>query len=108
MSINIAKLLELCHAWESAAQLPQECSTRQVIIRSGVVLGRTGGMIKQTFLPFFAGLGGPLGSGSQYMPWIHIKDLVNLFIYVLKNDNTKGIYNGVAPEVSNLICLIII
>ncbi|OXU26408.1 hypothetical protein TSAR_009776 [Trichomalopsis sarcophagae] len=87
----------LCHDWEAAAQLPKD-SARQVTIRSGVVLGRTGGMIQQTFLPFFFGVGGPLGSGTQYMPWIHIKDLVNLFIHALKNENVTGVYNGVAPE----------
>lgn len=91
----------MCHAWEAAAKIPENsCSVRQVTIRSGIVLGRTGGMIKRTFLPFFFGLGGPLGSGKQPMPWIHIKDLVNLFIYALKNDKMKGVYNGVAPEVN--------
>lgn len=92
--------LELTHAWEAAAELPKNSAIRQVTIRSGVVLGRTGGMIKQTFLPFYFGVGGPLGSGTQPMPWIHIKDLVNLFISALKNENMKGVYNGVAPEVT--------
>ncbi|KAL7288165.1 hypothetical protein TKK_0017719 [Trichogramma kaykai] len=91
-------LSELTHDWEKASELPDGCSTRRAIVRSGVVLGRTGGMIKQTFLPFFLGVGGPLGSGDQYMPWIHIKDLVNIFIHILKNDNVSGVYNGVAPE----------
>ena len=57
-------------------------------------------MIQQTFLPFFLGLGGPIGSGTQYMPWIHIRDLVNLFIHALKNENVKGVLNGVAPQVN--------
>lgn len=91
--------LGLCHEWEESAKLPKGGSARQTTIRSGVVLGRTGGMIKQTFLPFFFGVGGPLGSGTQYMPWIHIKDLVNLFIHALKNENVSGVLNGVAPEV---------
>jgi NAD dependent epimerase/dehydratase family enzyme len=95
----------LCHEWEAAALLPKECLTRQIVIRSGVVLGRTGGMIKQAFLPFFLGVGGPLGSGKQYMPWIHIKDLVNLFVYALKKENISGILNGVAPQVINIFIL---
>lgn len=100
-NINYSKIItELCHKWEAAAELPKECSARQVIIRSGVVLGRTGGMIKQTFLPFYLGVGGPIGWGAQYMPWIHIKDLVNLFIHALKHDEVQGILNGVAPEVN--------
>lgn len=69
-------------------------------IRSGVVLGRNGGMIKQIYLPFFFGFGGPIGTGNQYMPWIHITDLVNLFKFVLKNNNVHGILNGVAPQVT--------
>ncbi|XP_058803491.1 epimerase family protein SDR39U1 [Phymastichus coffea] len=92
-------LSELCHDWEAAAILPKDCSIRQVTIRSGVVLGRTGGMIKQTFLPFYFGVGGPIGNGEQYMPWIHIKDLVNLFIHAAKCDNLTGVLNGVAPEI---------
>lgn len=92
--------LELCHDWECAAKLSNDCPTRQVIIRSGVVLGRTGGMIKQIFVPFFMGLGGPIGSGNQYMPWIHIRDLVSLFVNALKDERYKGVYNGVAPQVS--------
>ncbi|XP_014216065.1 epimerase family protein SDR39U1 [Copidosoma floridanum] len=91
-------LSELCHDWECAAELPKDSSTRQITIRSGVVLGRTGGMIKQVIMPFFFGLGGPIGSGTQYMPWIHIRDLVNLFLHALQNECVRGIYNGVAPE----------
>lgn len=70
-----------------------------MVIRSGVVLGKTGGMIKQIYLPFLFGLGGPLGTGDQYMPWIHITDLVNMFLFALKTNNVHGILNGVAPQV---------
>ncbi|XP_011141428.1 epimerase family protein SDR39U1 isoform X2 [Harpegnathos saltator] len=91
-------LSKLSHDWESAAQLPKESNIRQVTIRSGVVLGRSGGMIKQIYLPFYLGLGGPIGAGNQYMPWIHITDLVNMFIFALKNNNVQGILNGVAPQ----------
>nr|XP_050864647.1 epimerase family protein SDR39U1 [Vespula vulgaris] len=91
-------LSELCRDWEAAAQLPQECKIRQVTIRSGVVLGKDGGMIKQIYLPFLLGLGGPIGSGNQYMPWIHINDLANIFLFAIKNDNVYGILNGVAPQ----------
>lgn len=91
--------LELTHDWEEAAQLPKDWNVRQVTIRSGVVLGKTGGMIKQIYLPFFLGLGGPIGTGTQYMPWIHIDDLVNMFMFALKNRDVQGILNGVAPQV---------
>ncbi|XP_012286099.1 epimerase family protein SDR39U1 [Orussus abietinus] len=92
-------LSELCHEWEAAAKLPINCNIRQVVIRSGVVLGRTGGMIKQIFYPFYLGMGGPIGSGEQYMPWIHINDLCNLFIHVLIRSNVSGVLNGVAPQI---------
>jgi len=70
-----------------------------VIIRSGIVLGKNGGLIKQIYLPFYLGLGGPIGTGKQYMPWIHIDDLVNMFLFALQVDKVKGILNGVAPQV---------
>lgn len=66
------------------------------------MLGKDGGMIKQIYLPFLLGLGGPIGSGNQYMPWIHINDLANIFLFAIKNDNVYGILNGVAPQV---ICI---
>ncbi|XP_070156787.1 epimerase family protein SDR39U1 isoform X1 [Polyergus mexicanus] len=91
-------LSRLTHDWEEAAKLSKDCNIRQVTIRSGVVLGRNGGMIKQIYLPFFLGLGGPIGIGNQYMPWIHITDLVNMFIFALKNNKVHGILNGVAPQ----------
>lgn len=96
-------MLELCHKWEAAAQLPQDSDIRQVTIRSGVVLGKNGGMIKQIYLPFFFGLGGPIGSGNQCMPWIHIKDLVDMFVFSLTNKNVRGVLNGVAPQVIHIL-----
>ncbi|XP_076280911.1 epimerase family protein SDR39U1 [Lasioglossum baleicum] len=89
----------LCHKWEAAAQFPADSSVRQVTIRSGVVLGRDGGMIKQIYLPFCLGLGGTIGDGTQCMPWIHVTDLVNMFILSLENENVCGILNGVAPQI---------
>ncbi|KAL2738938.1 epimerase family protein SDR39U1 [Vespula squamosa] len=55
-------------------------------------------MVKQIYLPFLLGLGGPIGTGNQYMPWIHITDLVNMFLFAIENDNVNGILNGVAPK----------
>lgn len=91
-------LSELCHEWEAAAELPKDSGVRQVTVRSGVVLGRNGGMIKQMFIPFYLGFGGPIGSGNQYMPWIHVEDLTNIFVHAVENDNVSGILNGVAPQ----------
>ncbi|KAJ8684581.1 hypothetical protein QAD02_020373, partial [Eretmocerus hayati] len=90
----------LCHDWENASKIPDRDDVRRVIIRSGVVLGRSGGMIKQIYLPFFLGLGGPIGDGTQDMPWIHISDLVNLFIHALKDEDISGVLNGVTPQLT--------
>lgn len=91
---------KLCKNWENAAVLNIHTQKlcRTVTIRSGVVLGKNGGMIKQLYLPFFLGLGGPVGSGTQFMPWIHIDDLSNLIIFSIENSNVTGILNGVAPN----------
>ncbi|VEN59572.1 unnamed protein product [Callosobruchus maculatus] len=90
---------KLCKDWESAAKLSLESKEkcRLVTIRSGVVLGREGGMIKQLYLPFYLGLGGPIGMGEQFMPWIHIDDLASLIVYAIENPKVEGVLNGVAP-----------
>lgn len=91
-------LSKLCVKWEYAAQLPAHINCRNVYIRSGVVLGRDGGMIKQLYLPFYFGLGGPIGTGSQFLPWIHIDDLTRLILFAIENNSVKGPLNGVAPQ----------
>jgi len=90
-------LARLVTDWEKAAQLPPEISTRVVSLRSGVVLGRNGGLVQQTMLPFFFGLGGSMGAGSQLMPWIHVKDLASLIAHCVHSD-CSGVYNAVAPH----------
>jgi len=88
---------KLCVEWEKAAQLPPNITTRLVQVRTGAVIGREGGMIKSLLLPFFLGVGGPVASGKQYMPWIHLDDMANLIKYSIENDVT-GVLNAVAPE----------
>lgn len=65
-----------------------------MFVRSGVVLGRQGGMVQQLFWPFFFGLGGRSGSGDQVMPWIHVKDLVGIIEHSIENPKVKGVLNG--------------
>lgn len=91
-------LSELCTAWEGAAELPSTVNVRQVILRSGVVLGRDGGMIQQIYWPFFFGTGGRIGSGDQWFPWIHVEDTAGFIRYAIDNDNVSGVFNGVAPQ----------
>ncbi|CAG9862119.1 unnamed protein product [Phyllotreta striolata] len=92
---------DLCKDWEAAAQFERTDTREQcriVTIRSGVVLGKDGGMIKQMYLPFYLGLGGPIGDGKQYMPWIHLCDITNLIIHAIECSTVKGVLNGVAPQ----------
>lgn len=84
--------------WEEAATLPSDLGVRNVFVRPGVVLGRTGGMIQQLFFPFFFGLGGRMGSGTQPMAWIHVKDVCGIIIHAIENDKVNGVLNGVAPQ----------
>ncbi|XP_071525217.1 epimerase family protein SDR39U1-like isoform X1 [Panulirus ornatus] len=92
-------LSRLCSDWENAVNLPPSLNVRTVKIRTGVVLGRQGGMIQQLIVPFYMGFGGPVGSGEQPMPWIHIHDIVGLFIHAIENESVSGVVNGVAPQI---------
>jgi len=94
-------LPEVCVAWEKAAQAAAELGVRVASIRIGVVLDKRGGALGRLLAPFRAGFGGKLGSGRQWMSWIHAGDLAELFRFVL-DQPLKGAVNGVAPfPVSN-------
>ena len=92
-------LARLVVDWEAAAQLPPHLNTRVVSLRSGVVLGRQGGMVQQILPPFFLGLGGRMGAGHQVMPWVHVKDVAGLMAHCVASQDCAGVYNAVAPEV---------
>lgn len=87
----------LCKEWEKEASKVKTHVQRLVFIRVGVVLGRNGGALAKMLPPFKMGVGGPLGSGNQYMSWIHIEDLAAMYIEALKNNSMNGPYNGTAP-----------
>lgn len=97
---NFDFMSQLCIEWEKVATL-QEGSCRNIKIRTGVVLGREGGMIKSLIVPFFFGVGGKVAPGNQPLPWIHIDDLCNLIKYSIENPKVNGVLNGVAPEIIN-------
>ncbi|KAJ7313037.1 hypothetical protein JRQ81_004301 [Phrynocephalus forsythii] len=82
--------------WEAAAKIP-EGRTRQVVVRSGVVLGKDGGAVAQMLWPFRLGLGGPIASGRQPFPWIHVVDLAGIVTHALEKEGVTGILNGVSP-----------
>jgi uncharacterized protein (TIGR01777 family) len=91
-------LAGLGRRWEGAAQEAARLGARVVLLRTGVVLGRAGGALAQMLPPFQLGVGGPFGSGTQYMPWIHLHDLVKIIAVALVDDRYRGAVNGVAPE----------
>ncbi|MFN0107516.1 MAG: TIGR01777 family oxidoreductase [Blastocatellia bacterium] len=88
---------DVCTAWEREAEAAKNLGTRVVLARIGVVLG-DGGMLEKILLPFKLGVGGKLGSGKQWFPWIHIDDIVGVLRHALYNDKLSGPINGVAPN----------
>lgn len=89
-------LAEVCKAWENEAMAAEPLGIRVVRLRTGVVLDSRGGALKRMLPPFRLGAGGKLGNGRQWMPWIHIQDLVGLIQFALDRP-LRGPLNGVAP-----------
>jgi uncharacterized protein (TIGR01777 family) len=91
-------LARLCVEWEAAANAATGSGARVVIIRIGVVLDKEGGALKQMMLPFKMFVGGPVGSGKQWVSWIHHDDLVGLILLALDKPEATGVMNGTAPN----------
>lgn len=89
-------LASLCREWEGAARAAERLGIRVALVRIGVVLGRGGGALAKMLPAFKLGLGGPLGSGCQWMSWIHVDDLVPLFRLVMEQA-PSGPLNATAP-----------
>ena len=84
--------------WERAEREAEDLFERVVILRTGLVLSKDGGLVKQLLLPFKLGLGGPIAGGEQFMSWIHIDDEVRVVLWALDNEAVKGVVNATAPE----------
>ncbi|HAE05509.1 MAG TPA: TIGR01777 family protein [Richelia sp.] len=91
-------LAKVCQAWEEEAKKVSNTGVRLVLLRSGIVLGKSGGALAKMIAPFRMFIGGPIGSGNQWFSWIHIDDLVYLIIQALTNSDMSGIYNATAPN----------
>lgn len=89
---------QLCGAWEETAQRAETLGMRVVLLRTGLVLAPAGGFLKRLLLPFRLGLGGPIGNGRQWMPWIHLQDEIGLIDFLLQRDDARGPYNACAPQ----------
>lgn len=92
---------ETCRLWEAAADRFQELGVRTVKLRTGVVLTAKGGALAKMSLPVKLGLGSAMGSGAQYLPWIHIDDLCSIYIKAIEDAQMQGAFNAVAPDQIN-------
>jgi len=91
-------LAAICSAWESAADTFEALGVRVVKIRIGIVLSKQGGALPKLMIPLKFGVSTPLGSGKQWMPWIHMDDLAGIFLYAIRHEDIKGPFNAVAPS----------
>jgi len=84
--------------WEDTIRNVKADKTRKIFLRTGIVLGKKGGMLPKMMIPFKWWVGGHIGSGKQWLSWIHIDDEVNAIIYLLEKEDSEGAYNLTAPE----------
>lgn len=95
---------QVCTTWEEIALRAQSDRTRVCLLRTGVVLAPDGGALKKMLPPYRLGLGGPIGNGRQYMPWIHMCDMVRGIVFLLETEHAQGAFNLCAPHpVTNLV-----
>jgi len=93
---------DLCAAWEKAALEAESLGVRVCLLRTGVVLDQGGGSLAKMLPAFKLGLGGPLGSGQHWFPWIHREDMARIYLWLLENPQQQGVFNASAPHpVSN-------
>lgn len=94
-------LADVSRDWETVTKPVEETGVRRVIIRSGVVLSKQGGALGLMLLPFRFYVGGPLGSGTQWLSWIHIEDEVRAIRFLIDNESATGAFNLSAQPVTN-------
>ncbi|MBI3652854.1 MAG: TIGR01777 family protein [Acidobacteria bacterium] len=90
-------LAQVCQEWEAEARRAHVAGIRTVEVRTGVVLASDGGALKKMLPPFKLGIGGRLGNGRQWFPWIHLDDIVGLFAFALQHTTLNHPINGTAP-----------
>jgi len=92
-------LAKLCADWEKEAAKVEELGVRRVSVRTGLVLSKDEGLLKQMIPSFKLFLGGYLGNGKQWFPWIHINDIVGLYLHIIDNDKFNGAVNAASPGI---------
>jgi uncharacterized protein (TIGR01777 family) len=91
-------LAETVRQWELSTQEVEDIGVRRVVIRSGLVLGKDGGVLPRFLRPFRLFLGGPLGTGKQWFSWVHWKDEVGAIRFLLEREDLRGVFNLVSPQ----------
>ncbi len=89
---------DVCKQWEDSTKTVEGMEVRRVVIRSGVVLSMDGGAFPRMLLPFKLMVGGPIGNGSHWFPWIHIDDEIKAIRFLIENEGAKGVFNVMAPN----------
>ncbi len=89
---------QVCARWEEIALRARSEQTRVCLLRTGIVLDPSGGALQKMLLPYKMGIGGPIGSGKQYMPWIHRQDMVKAIEFLLNTPHAQGAFNLCAPH----------
>lgn len=91
-------LADICRDWEAESHRARDLGMRVLNPRIGIVLGKGGGAVAKMLLPFKLGLGGRLGDGHQWMPWVHVDDIVGLILYAIEREGLQGAVNATAPN----------
>lgn len=89
---------ELCVAWEKAALAAEALGVRVCLVRTGVVLGKGGGSLSKMLPAFQLGLGGRLGKGQHWFPWIHLEDMARVYAWLVDTERARGVFNASAPN----------
>jgi len=95
-------LAEVCKVWEAEAAVVEQAGVRRVSVRTGIVLSKEDGALKRMLLPFKLFVGGPLGNGKQWFPWIHIDDIVGIYFHAIENQNLIGAVNAASPNICTM------
>ena len=90
-------LAHICADWEKEAARAETLGVRVVCLRIGIIIGRRGGALAKMLPPFKMGVGGPIGSGRQWMSWVHIEDVCGTIVHALKTPSLKGAVNATSP-----------
>ena len=92
-------LASLCVDWENEAAEVEKLGVRRISMRTGLVLSKNEGLLKKFYFPFKLFVGGPLGNGNQWFPWIHIDDIVGIYLQAIDNENIHGPVNAASPGI---------